>query len=1018
MAGWRDGQTLPERFWEHHFVQHRRFSHILRDMDYSLQTSGTACAMLEQAYPGPGPRPLAAWVTLLGALQHADPFVRKTGAHIEFESAAWTSAFTLSLPLYSTCASLVTNGLKRQHEQQQEQAEGGDDAAMALAGAEVEEERAARLRAYAAVTQAAARGILAWLERRGQSRDLFRLVPRAYVEAGSGIELVRTEVAFRVHAEPVSFHLPLHRFLAGAVLEGMAQGLGLPQLESTEVFSALLAEFPLRCLALTAQVGAGLWRRNGLSVQGQAMHYASTPFCKVFRDLDLAAIQLSVLFGGNELLLGLLLDRFLLNRWALEADYVPGGTSTSTSAGPSATREPFEPKEMLLLAEEALLTLILLVTELPGPAGGAHRDAALRRELVHRMACKDGLTHSEAHQATVLADGEAGDHGASAFDSVLAGVATRRAAGEDAAARFHLKPECALEYDPTFFHMSRQEHEAAVERVLAMRKALKRQQAASVHQQPPPPQGPLPAVGAPPVAHEAFAPVRLLLYWPEVLAFQHTILHAAASPAGSGAAASKRSAVLLVRCLHLLSLQLHCYKEALRLEEEACCVEPPALRAYQLREDRPVRGFFAALAQPRQLKGATSPTAAQPRNGEGEGAERLAQAGQDEEGEGREGPSMLALLAQLARDSQGLNVGALFEEGLQWALGELNNQYLGRFPSGSGAEALLKGFGASVDEADRSGGGAGVGGKGGRKASRSDQAKKAQAKALSFLKQQQSKFWEEQMAAAEEADGAEGQEGEAGAAVTEEDPDSPSLEVGAPACLYCHERTGAAMGYIGFAQRSTALAHAVAEAEEHRHGGVGRRYRVSHRECLVRAGPELDSAEVTRLPRGTGLVVEEKRGRRLRITQPVAGWVSEFTADQARLIEPMRRYCFQQWGRTRLVVTLCGHAVHQDCWDAYYASVLQEVSGVSMGSSRIGLVFLGIFMAATIFLPLTHTQHVPPTTTHSPTAHLGGPLRRAARAGREPPRVFVRALQSPLQRPRPARPTQAPPPAAGPRGGR
>ena len=83
MAGWREGQTLPERFWEHHLVQHRRFSHILRDMDYSIQTSGTACAMLEQAYPGPGPRPLAAWVTLLGALQHADPFVRKTGAHIE-----------------------------------------------------------------------------------------------------------------------------------------------------------------------------------------------------------------------------------------------------------------------------------------------------------------------------------------------------------------------------------------------------------------------------------------------------------------------------------------------------------------------------------------------------------------------------------------------------------------------------------------------------------------------------------------------------------------------------------------------------------------------------------------------------------------------------------------------------------------------------------------------------------------------------------------------------------------------
>lgn len=117
--------------------------------------------------------------------------------------------------------------------------------------------------------------------------------------------------------------------------------------------ATLLAEFPFRCLALNAQVTAGLWRRNGISIQGQAMHYSTAPFCKVFRDLDLTAVQYATILGGNELVLGLLLDRFLLSRWAVEPHLVPSG--------------PFEPKDFVVLAEEALHVLILLVTELPGP---------------------------------------------------------------------------------------------------------------------------------------------------------------------------------------------------------------------------------------------------------------------------------------------------------------------------------------------------------------------------------------------------------------------------------------------------------------------------------------------------------------------------------------------------------------------------------------------------------------------------------------------------------------------------
>ena len=95
IAGWVEGAVVASSVWEHHLIQHRRFAHILRDLDYTLQTTGTSRAVLLQAFPGPGPQPLANWMRLLGALQHTDQTVRKIGAHMEYESVTWTAVFTM-----------------------------------------------------------------------------------------------------------------------------------------------------------------------------------------------------------------------------------------------------------------------------------------------------------------------------------------------------------------------------------------------------------------------------------------------------------------------------------------------------------------------------------------------------------------------------------------------------------------------------------------------------------------------------------------------------------------------------------------------------------------------------------------------------------------------------------------------------------------------------------------------------------------------------------------------------------
>lgn len=56
--------------------------------------------------------------------------------------------------------------------------------------------------------------------------------------------------------------------------------------------------------------------------------------------------------------------------------------------------DPFDGKVHALMAEDLLLLLLHVVTELPRPPGREHRDAELRRELVHRLACQE-CSHSE-----------------------------------------------------------------------------------------------------------------------------------------------------------------------------------------------------------------------------------------------------------------------------------------------------------------------------------------------------------------------------------------------------------------------------------------------------------------------------------------------------------------------------------------------------------------------------------------------------------------------------------------------
>ncbi|GLE03517.1 hypothetical protein PINS_up012419 [Pythium insidiosum] len=253
-------------------------------------------------------------------------------------------------------------------------------------------------------------------------------------------------IKYDVASQPVSFHYPLHGFLANFLLESLYYGPPVQDwrdfIESSldrfvaagsyEVDSMLLddvkqqrkqlltygmLEFPLRTLVLCAQIQSGMWIRNGQSMHRQMLHYTNPPLCSELRDLDLFLVQVSACTVGFSKFLSIFFDRFGLMQWLHTWSPAPrqnerhstasvGGigrhrsrseddnegemhkshTSRSSFSGNNG-RFPMGEEKLVSLLECALLQLIWMVTELPPPQDQIdERDIWLRREIIHRLA--------------------------------------------------------------------------------------------------------------------------------------------------------------------------------------------------------------------------------------------------------------------------------------------------------------------------------------------------------------------------------------------------------------------------------------------------------------------------------------------------------------------------------------------------------------------------------------------------------------------------------------------------------
>jgi hypothetical protein len=297
-----------------------------------------------------------------------------------------------------------------------------------------------------------------------------------------------------------------------------------------------LADHPMRCLATAQQVERHLWARNGTTIAGMAVNYSTTPLCRSFRDLDLLLVQLSasgMSCGlGARRIFSMMLSRFSMDGYLCDPERrvstAPGGTASSLPSIFTWVNPPRlqDPDHAVILTESFFATVCVLVTELPAPPPTSPTDDTslrqnIRRELLHALVAEP-RSHSEAMTAALggisrreESDGSlGGGSGASMFSEAFAAVLkdigkqkahnmSRASSGPPA---FELKPEVCEEYDPTFFHLKRQEHQHALDVISRLRKQKLEKMKVNVEAYA------LPLVCPPPKAHPRFIACRLLLH--------------------------------------------------------------------------------------------------------------------------------------------------------------------------------------------------------------------------------------------------------------------------------------------------------------------------------------------------------------------------------------------------------------------------------------------------------------------------------------------------------------------------
>ncbi|KAI5210038.1 hypothetical protein E4T39_00606 [Aureobasidium subglaciale] len=441
-------------------VTNRRMFHFFLDTRYMFQSAFVQEKVRNE------PRYLMQFLDLVKLHQGICPNVRAVGEHVEYEADAWISA------------TLIIKEINRLCRQVAEAFRWSDDGDMTPV------QNAIRHTAQATFINAFG------LERNRfpsaetkEAQTFLRLLNK---KRPKFIEAISREAAcrqgsyslpqFDVTNGSMSFHHPLHYLLSWLLEAGvditreeMLRVLHFtpadfkdpwqtswktpPQItayDSAEIVT-MLFEHPLRVCAWLAQMRAGMWVRNGVTLRHQMHQYRGTTQRDVSYQRDVFMLQAGLVLSGSpdeslgERFLAQIVDRFDLSGFANGVfDLYPG----------------YDEQQRLDVTEEFFHLLIILLSErqnlLPGQDKPSQHVKILQRDIAHVL-CFKPLSFSDISSRLTdrAADSEE-------FDTILESMTNFRAPeGLNDSGTFELHPRYIEMIDPYYAYYNRNQREEA-----------------------------------------------------------------------------------------------------------------------------------------------------------------------------------------------------------------------------------------------------------------------------------------------------------------------------------------------------------------------------------------------------------------------------------------------------------------------------------------------------------------------------------------------------------------------------
>ena len=266
-------------------------------------------------------------------------------------------------------------------------------------------------------------------------------------------------IEYDVSSMPVTIHLPFTRLVAGLLLQLGKYDLNYNEpnfLVGKRPTAIQLIELPLRTQVMIAQFRAGMWRRNGYSLVNQVYFYHNVKLRDEMYDRDILMLQIGAArCEANEYLIHVL-NKFNLLFWAQE-NYE------------SVTRKPEEDyvRQTISLVEEFLGLILVIISErfMPG-VGKVTLEDRIKKEIIQWLSMEP-MTHSEL--VKYLLPKETIPYDCS-IEDIIKEVANFRRPTALTTGRYELKPEFYKDFNPFFYHYSRQDQSLSEETQLKRKK--------------------------------------------------------------------------------------------------------------------------------------------------------------------------------------------------------------------------------------------------------------------------------------------------------------------------------------------------------------------------------------------------------------------------------------------------------------------------------------------------------------------------------------------------------------------